>query len=154
VVIESLHIDLPIVVPPHTSTFPLCDVAEYLRPPAFQHPGAGGVTYVYAHAREGMFLPILQASQQADWRSLVGRTVVVWTMHNQRYTYTITSVRRHQHTLSWAYRLPPDSLVLQTSETPYRNGTKVMLVARQAGPPVVVTAAEARPKPHPVRCAG
>jgi hypothetical protein len=148
----SLGIDLPIIVPRRSSTYPLCDVAEFFRPPAFQHPGAGGVTYIYAHAQEGMFLPILLASQRRNGRSMLGETVTVWSSGNHRYTYEVVEVRRRQKTLAWAFDLPPDSLVLQTSETPYRNGTKTMLVARQVGEPVVVDRSEARPAPKPRRC--
>lgn len=152
VAIPSLDIDLPIIVPRRASTFPLCDVAEYFQRPAFQHPGAGGVTYIYAHAQEGMFLPILRASQRRNGRSMLGDTVSVWSNGNHRYTYEIVEVRRRQKTLAWAFDLPPNSLVLQTSETPYRDGTKTMIVARQVGEPVVVERAEARPKPKPRAC--
>jgi hypothetical protein len=152
VAMPSLDIDLPIIVPRRNSTYPLCDVAEFFRPPAFQHPGAGGVTYIYAHAQEGMFLPILQASQRRNGRSMLGATVTVWSSGNHRYTYEVVEVRRRQKSLAWAFDLPPDSLVLQTSETPYRNGTKTMLVARQIGEPVVVGRSEARPRPEPRRC--
>ena len=152
VAIPGLDIDLPVVNPPRSSTFPLCDVAEFFRPPTFQHPGAGGVTYIYAHAREGMFLPILRGSQRNGGRAMVGRTAWVWTARNHLYRYRIVAVRRFQHSLDWAYDLPPNSLVLQTSETPYRDGTKVMLVARQVGDPLKATLAESRPTPRPVAC--
>ncbi len=152
VAVPGLDIDLPVVNPPKRSTFPLCDVAEFFRPPTFQHPGAGGVTYIYAHAREGMFLPILRRSQQNRGRSMIGGTVFVWTARNYLYRYRIVQVRRFQASLDWAYGLPPNSLVLQTSETPYRDGTKVMLVARQVGDPVRATLAESRPTPRPVAC--
>lgn len=152
VAIPSLGIDLPIIVPRRTSTYPLCDVAEYFRPPTFEHPGAGSVTYIYAHAQEGMFLPILLASQRRNGRGMLGDAVTVWSKGNHRYTYEIVEVRRGQKTLDWAYDLPSDSLVLQTSETPTRDGTKTMLVARQVGEPVVVERAEARPEPKPRRC--
>jgi hypothetical protein len=152
VAVPGLDIDLPVVNPPKRSTFPLCDVAEFFRPPTFQHPGAGGVTYIYAHAREGMFLSILRRSQQNRGRSMVGGTVFVWTARNYLYRYRIVQVRRFQTSLDWAYDLPPNSLVLQTSETPYRDGTKVMLVARQVGDPVKATLAESRPTPRPVAC--
>lgn len=149
VVIRGLGIDLAIVVPPKRETFPLCNVAEYLR--AFAFPGWGGTTYVYAHAREGMFLPILRASRRANGRSLLGMTVDVYTADDLRYRYEITRVRRFQKHLDWAFRLPAELLVLQTSETPFANGTKVMLVARLMGV-TVVPHAEAHPKARPRRC--
>jgi hypothetical protein len=152
VAVPALGIDLPVVTPPKSSTWPLCDVAEYFTPPVFQHPGAGGVTYIYAHAQVGMFLPILKASRVDGGKALVGQAVRVWTAGDKLYTYRITRVRRRQKTLEWALDLPPGSLVLQTSEDQYRDGTKVMLQARQVGPPVVATRAEARPPARPRVC--
>jgi hypothetical protein len=73
-------------------------------------------------------------------------------VNGHRYTYRISSVRRFQKSLDWAFRLPPNSLVLQTSEDQYRTGTKVMLVARQVGAPVLVTEEEARPPAKPRVC--
>lgn len=154
VAIASLGIDLPVVEPPKRSTFPLCEVAEYFPPPTFDYPGADGVTYIYAHAREGMFLPILLASRRANGKSMLGQAVEVWTASDVRYTYEITRVRRFQKRLDWAFDLPPGSLVLQTSETPSRSGSKVMLVARQVGGPVAVATEEAQPTARPVRCSG
>ncbi len=76
---------------------------------------------------------------------MVGDEVTVWTKLNHRYTYRVIEVRRFQKTLVWAFRLPPNSLVLQTSEDQYRAGTKVMVVARQVGDPVLAPGAEANP---------
>jgi hypothetical protein len=152
VAVATLGIDLPVVPPPRGSTWPLCDVAEYFRPPTFQHPGTDGVTYIYAHAQEGMFLPILLASRRSGGRALVGDPVSVWTVNGHRYTYRISSVRRFQKSLDWAFRLPANSLVLQTSENQYRTGTKVMLVARQVSGPVATTYRESHPKARPRRC--
>lgn len=152
VAVPALGIDLPVVSPPRNSTWPLCDVAEYFLPPTFQHPGAGGVTYLYAHAQEGMFLPILLASRRNNGKAIIGKAVTVWTARNHRYTYRITQVRRAQKSLAWAFDLPPNSVVLQTSENQFRTGTKVMVVARQVGAPALVSAGEARPAAHPRVC--
>jgi hypothetical protein len=152
VAVAALEIDLPVVPPPRGSTWPLCDVAEYFKPPVFQHPGAGGVTYIYAHAQAGMFLPILEVSRVDRGQALVGQTVTVWTVDDRLYTYRITRVRRHQRTLDWAFALPPNSLVLQTSENQSPTGTKVMVQASQLGPPVVASRAEARPPASPRVC--
>lgn len=152
VAVPALGIDLPVVPPPTNATWPLCDVAEYFKPPTFQNPGAGGVTYLYAHAQVGMFLPILEASRVDRGQALIGQTVSLWTVNDQLFTYRITRVRRHQRTLAWALELPPNFLVLQTSEDQYRTGTKVMLQARQVGPPVVAPPEEARPRARPRVC--
>ena len=53
---------------------------------------------------------------------------------------------------AWVYELPPNSLILQTSETPSASGTKLFVVAfLVAVEPSTVT--EARPTPHPLVCA-
>jgi hypothetical protein len=83
---------------------------------------------------------------------MLGMTVTVWSNRNHRYTYEVTEVRRHQKKLTWAFDLPPNSLVLQTSEDQYRTGPKLMLVARQVGDPVLVGQREAHPKAKPRRC--
>lgn len=150
--VSYLRIDLPIVRPPANSTFPRCNVAEYFAPPVFQQPGDGGVTYIYAHARTGMFLPILEVSQRNGGKALIGREVSVWVNGSLRYAYRIVAVRRHQKSLTWAYALRPGSLVLQTSETPYRDGPKTMVIAVQAGDPVAVPYFQAHPVARPVAC--
>ena len=62
VVIPKLQIDLPVMLQTaNYGEFPLCDVALYQ--PLLGQPGQGRATYIYAHARDGMFLPLLIASQ-------------------------------------------------------------------------------------------
>jgi hypothetical protein len=99
-----------------------------------------------------MFLPILEASRVARGASLVGMTVRVWTNGNHRYSYRITRVRRGQKSLAWAFGLPPNYLVLQTSENQYRTGSKVMVQATQVGPPVRASDGEAHPRARPRVC--
>lgn len=149
VAVPSLHIDLPVVVPPKNERWPLCDVAEYLSD--FDWPGEGGTTYIYAHAQKGMFLPILVASWRKNGRALIGDEVHVWTDDDRHYVYKIVQVRRHRRSLGWASRLPPESLVLQTSENQYASGPKVMVVASFRG--VAGTSHRAaHPKARPRRC--
>ncbi len=74
VVIPALQIDLPVVRPPNDPNhFPYCNVAEYLA--ALSRPGQPGTTFIYAHARTGMFLPILTSSDA----SMKGMLVEVYT---------------------------------------------------------------------------
>jgi hypothetical protein len=58
--IAGLDIDLPVVKPP--AGYPLCNVAMYYVHPEIGQPGEGKSVYLYAHARTGMFLPLLTAS--------------------------------------------------------------------------------------------
>ena len=149
VVIPALGIDLPVVRPPAGSTFPLCNVAMYL--PSLAQPGEPGATYLYAHARVGMFLPILTASMVENGRALIGMVVEVYTSDARSHLYRIVQVRRHQRSVADAIAATASELWLQTSEGPSGAFPKVQLVALpltsgRADPAV------ARPTARPLRC--
>lgn len=73
--------------------FPLCDVAQYLS--SYWQPAEAGTTYLYGHAREGMPLPILEASRRNVGREMVGQPIVVETADGRRFTYEVEVVRPH-----------------------------------------------------------
>jgi hypothetical protein len=129
VVIKRLGIDLPIML--QTSNygeFPLCDVAMYL--PMFGQPGQGRATYIYAHAREGMFLPLLTESEKADGGAhMVGMAVEIYTSDDWRFVYTVKEVRPHQTSLDEAFHTDTERLFLQTSEGPHGTVPKLQVVA-------------------------
>lgn len=148
VVIPSLGIDLPVVRPPSHTSYPLCNVAEYLQ--ARYQPGEPGGAFIYAHARVGMFLPLLTESKKASHGRLPGMVVFVYTSDNKVYTYRVVRVLRHQ------LYLPPATttvgrLWLQTSEGPAGTRPKLLLVAGQVSVAAASYAA-AHPTPRPVRC--
>jgi hypothetical protein len=148
--VPDLRIDLPVVAPPQNpDQFPFCDVAEYL--PSMSRPGRPGTTYLFAHAREGMFLPILEASRVADGRSMVGMEVDVFTSDGRRFTYEVTRVLRHVVSLEFAFRATNEQLILQTSEGPRGTPEKTTVIAvpREERP---ATSADARPEADPVPC--
>jgi hypothetical protein len=150
IVIRRLDIDLPIVLQTdYDSSYPLCNVAMYI--PSLYQPGQGKATYLYAHAREGMFLPLLTASQHNDGAKLLGVTVEVYTSDSWLYLYTITEVRRHTRSLQSAYNTKTERLFMQTSEGP--NGTipKLQVVADFLSAEPTDPGA-AHPKPHPLIC--
>ena len=122
--VPALRIDLPVVAPPkNLSAYPKCNVAMYIA--ALHQPGEGGATYLYAHARAGMFLPIYErAIQRLDGgpNSMLGLGVEVYTSDDLRYVYTIDQVRLHQTSLADAAHATSDELWLQTSEGP--KGTR------------------------------
>jgi hypothetical protein len=135
VVIRSLGIDLPIVsgatrIPGQgPAGYPPCDVALYLTD--YVQPGQRGTTYLYAHAREGMFLPLLQASEQDDGSALLGTLVEVYTSDGLQHVYSISRVKRHALDFSLAQDIPRRSqrLVLQTSEGPRGTVPKLQVLA-------------------------
>jgi hypothetical protein len=157
ITIPSEGIDLPIVSSDLTvpnqgpNHYPPCDVAIYHT--AFAQPGQEGSTYIYAHARPGMFLPLLEASQRRDGASLVGDLVQVYTDDNHEYVYAITQVKRHTVDFSLAENVPPgvSQLVLQTSEGPAGTLPKLQILAR-AVDTLGATSADAHPQARPRAC--
>lgn len=136
VVIDELGIDLPVLSGDlrgegSAPDYPLCDVAQYLT--TYRYPGRPGTTtWVYAHAREGMFLPLLTASHEADGASLIGQEVIVFSTAPRRYRYVVTDVNKQSTDRLVARGVPADEgrLVLQTSEGPAGTVPKLQIVAR------------------------
>jgi len=150
VVVPALRIDLPVVRPPDDPKhFPYCDVAEFL--PQLGQPGFGDTTYLYAHARTGMFLPILEESKRNNGQRMIGMLVQVYTSDDQLFLYEITRVLRHQTTLDAAFAADGERLMLQTSEGPRGTIEKTMLIARPLGSSPADPDA-AHPVAHPVAC--
>jgi hypothetical protein len=159
VVIPALKIDLPVVS--GNGRFPLCDVAQYLTPgqAPFRpvQPGQPGTTYLYAHARVGMFLPLLSASQVDNGAAMIGYSVLVYTSDSHVYWYSISVVKRgvvpggpDEWTIAKAAP-GVQQLVLQTSEGPYDSSTKLeVLAAFELVQPA--TFAMSHPTPHPQVC--
>lgn len=150
-VIRSLGIDLPVVsgttrVPDQgPDAYPPCDVALYLT--KYVQPGERGTTYIYAHAREGMFLPLLVASERDDGAALLGTLVEVYTSDDQQHVYEISTVKRHALDFSLAQDIPrrAQRLVLQTSEGPRGTVPKLQILAKP-----VATLPAAVDDAHPV----
>lgn len=148
VVISELRIDLPIIA--GSDDYPACGVALYF--PTLGQPGGGRAVYIYAHARRGMFLPILDASKLRNGAKLLGMIVDVYTSDNLVFRYQIEEVRRHQvGGLANAYAARAEQLWLQTSEGPTGTPGKTQAIA---APHSVseTTRAEANPRPRPYRC--
>jgi hypothetical protein len=157
--IRSLDIDLPVISRDRKVSnqgpdqYPPCDVALYHT--AFQQPGEPGTTYLYGHAREGMFLPLLEASMRDDGEEMLGKVVRVYTNDDRVHLYRITRVKRHATDFSLVTDAPPDKeqLILQTSEGPRGTVPKLQVLAE----PYAVrdsTREQARPRPRPRACYG
>ena len=97
--------------------------------PGTSIPGLGSNTYLYAHARTGMFLAL--------WNVQVGDRVLITTPDRGVVTYLITEVHP---------RIPPDDvsgvqptaserLTLQTSTGPNPSDPRFVAVAVPAAPP-------------------
>lgn len=128
IVIRRLNIDLPVMLQTgNYGIYPLCDVALYQ--PVFGQPGQGRATYIYAHARVGMFLPLLRQSEMDNGARLLGMTVEVYTSDDWRFIYTISEVRRHTRDLNDALAATTERLWMQTSEGPNGTVPKLQVVA-------------------------
>jgi hypothetical protein len=141
--IAALDIDMPVIEGP--PGYPPCDVAMYLK--ELGQPGQGKATYLYGHARDGMFLPLLE-TRGPDQRGLV---VEVWTSDDLRYLYEIVEVRRDQTTLDDALAAESEELWMQTSEGPRGTVGKTQVIAL----PISVdrsTPEESSPEANPVDC--
>src|SRR3990172_9485947 len=154
VVIPALKIDLPIVAQsygPGQGSYPLCDVAQYLE--IFKQPSQPGTTYIYAHAREGMFLPLLLQSQRDNGQAMIGDLVQVYTSDGHVYLYEIYRVKRHATDFSLAEDVPEgeQGLILQTSEGPRGTIPKLQIAAKLLNV-AQASLAEANPTPYPRDC--
>jgi sortase (surface protein transpeptidase) len=147
IAIPSLKINLPVVKPP--SGYPLCNVAMYY--PALSQPREGGATFLYAHARAGMFLPLLERSKVNNGASLLGATVLVWTSDDVVSTYKVVMVRRRVTKLDPAFTATTEQLWIETSEGPHGTLEKLIVKAKRIGSEPSSHSA-AHPAPHPVVC--
>lgn len=158
VVVPALKIDLPVVK--GNSGYPYCNVAMFLHTgsgnnaakDAFGQPGEGRATYLYAHARDGMFGPIYDlAIVKKNAKKMLGMVVQVYTSDFKLYLYEIREYRLHVTDLDGPLGAREEELWLQTSEGPAGTPGKTQLIAY----PISVAEAdpkEAVPKAKPVNC--
>jgi hypothetical protein len=155
IVVGSLGIDLPVVTLPASGVH-YCGVAMRWPYRGFVEPGQVGSVYLLAHARAGMFLPLLDASLRNGGRSLVGRKVLLYTSADWVFSYDITRVRRHVPSagvsrLSTPLAARDPELWMQTSEgattaSPLLQVAAVLVAARPA------SHAASHPTPRPMVC--
>jgi len=147
VAVPGLGIDLPVIRGP--SGYPLCRVAMYLASVA--QPREPGITYVYAHARRGMFLPLLTRWKIDRGASLIGRTVTVWTSDSYVSYYRIFRVRVTTKAVAGVTSLTRERLWLQTSTGPNTSYPKLIVEASRYRT-VKTTYSASHPAAHPVSC--
>jgi len=156
VVVPALRIDMPVVK--GNDGYPYCNVAMYLHTSssaskdAFGQPGEGRATYLYGHARAGMFGPIYQlAIEKKNARKMLGMVVQVYTSDFKVYLYEIREYRLHVTNLDGPLSATREELWLQTSEgpkgTPGKTQLRAFLVSVSDASPK-----ESTPKAKPVKC--
>ena len=119
--------------------------------PSLAQPREPGYTFIYAHARTGMFLPLLTQYRANGAAGLLGRVVKVYTSDSYVSYYKITSVKKTQDVYNGAYSLDNERLRLQTSTGPNHTYPKLIADAMRYKT-VKTTYAASHPTPHPVTC--
>ena len=145
--VSGIGIDLPVIRGP--SGYPPCKVAMYSAMVA--QPREPGITFIFAHARTGMFLPLLTSWRNNRGSSLIGRTVKVWTSDSRVVYYRINRVRVTQDAMAGATTLSTERLWLQTSTGPNYTYPKLVVKAQRIST-VASTYAAAHPTARPVTC--
>jgi hypothetical protein len=87
-------------------------------------PGTGANSYIYAHARRGMFLSL--------WDARIGDVVWISTPDGRALRYIVTEVhpRVPAGDVSWTAPSPPDRLTLQTSTGPDPGDPRFVVIAQ------------------------
>jgi sortase (surface protein transpeptidase) len=152
VVVPALRIDLPVIKPAGgADAYPQCNVAMYIQ--QLHQPGQGGATYLYAHARPGMFGPIYHlAIEKKKPNSMKGMLVEVYTSDDLLFSYQVVDVRLDQRNLNDAQNATEEEMWLQTSEGPKGTPGKTQLKAIPIGLPLPADHAAANPVAKPVNC--
>jgi len=158
--VPALSIDLPVMK--GNDGYPYCDVAMYLtsnrrssepaEADAFGQPGEGRVTYLFSHARDGMFGPIYElAIRKKTPDKMLGMIVKVYTNYNRLYLYEVRQVRLHITSLDAALARNREEVWLQTSEGPKGTVGKTQVLTKFLSVEDS-TQKESQPKPRPQRC--
>ena len=147
IVLSSLGINLPIIKGP--TGYPPCRVAMYMK--ELKQPREPGVTLIFAHARTGMFLPLLTKSRINNGASLIGLRVKVYTSDSKVSTYQIISVRRHVTSIQSAFGVTTERLWMYTSEGPNSSYPKLIVTAKRLST-ASTTYAASHPRARPVAC--
>lgn len=146
--ISKYGIDLPIVYEA-PGKYPYCNVAMYVA--ELSQPTEAGPTMIYAHARVGMFLPLLTASKSNNGKSMLGMLVKVWTSDSRLSVYKVTRVLRNVYGLPFGNDYTSERLWLQTSEGPHGTRHKLFVQATRIST-APATWTDAHPKPKIVIC--
>ena len=146
ITLPYLSINLAVVRAP--SGYPYCNVAMYLG--TLSQPTEPGVTFLMAHARTGMFLPLLTQWQKNQGANLIGKTVNVYTSNSKVSSYRITWVGTVSSVQN-AVTIKSEQLWLQTSTGPHGTVAKLVVKAQRIST-TSTTYAASHPAVHIVHC--
>lgn len=145
--IAALGINLPVIA--GATSYPKCNVAMYMK--TLWQPREPGVTFLYAHARTGMFLPLLTRSKINNGASMIGMVVAVYTSDSKIHYYKIDRVRRRVSSIGNVAGITTERLWLQTSEGPNWTYPKLIVEARRTSAGTTTYAAS-HPTARPISC--
>jgi sortase family protein len=94
--------------------------------PSSVPPGSGGNSYIYAHARAGMFLSL--------WNVRLGDVVEVTSRSSETRRYRVTEIHPRVAPTDFQYTLPTadERITLQTSTGPHDADPRFVVVATRA----------------------
>ncbi len=128
VIVERLGIDLPLVWGDVARDVPRDGYAGAtpervaLVFPGSALPGTGGNTYIYSHARTGMFLTL--------WQTRRGDLVVLrWPDTSRQYLVSEIHPRIDPSDTTWLDARGPERLTLQTSTGPRASDPRFIVIA-------------------------
>jgi LPXTG-site transpeptidase (sortase) family protein len=130
--LPRLGIDLPLALGDVQRDVRLGATPEHvaLLFPTTNVPGTGGNSYIYAHARDDMFLRL--------WEVKIGDRVRIAAADGTHFDYTVTRIlpRVDPADTSWLDATGPERLTLQTSTGPTGSEPRFVVVAeRSTGQP-------------------
>ncbi len=132
--------------------YPLCNVALYNGALSQPREPSDWATFIFAHARTGMFLPLLKEWQQNKGSQLIGKLVYVYTSDNKMHTYRIDSLATGLTSqMNKVFSAGYDKVWLQTSTGPNYTYPKLFVKSSWVST-VSVSYAAAHPTPHPKKC--
>ena len=148
--VMSTGINLPVIR--GNEGYPLCNVAMYSGAYSQPREPSDWATFIFAHARTGMFLPLLKEWQQNRGSQLIGKYIYVYTSDNKMHTYRITSLATGLKTqMALITSAGADSLWLQTSTGPNYTYPKLFVKSTRVAT-VSVAYSAAHPTPRPKKC--
>jgi hypothetical protein len=132
--------------------YPLCNVAMYSGAYSQPREPSDWATFIFAHARTGMFLPLLKEWQQNKGSQLIGKYIYVYTSDNKMHTYRITALATGLKTqMAKITSAGMDKLWLQTSTGPNYTYPKLFVKSTRVATESVSYNA-AHPTARPKKC--
>jgi hypothetical protein len=134
------------------SGYPLCGVAMYSGAYSQPREPSTWATFVFAHARKGMFEPLYLTWKRGNAAKLVGKVFYLYTSDNKMHTYRITGTAYgKQSVMDSITSAGFDTAWLQTSTGPNYTYPKFFVKATRVAT-VSVSYDAAHPKANPYSC--